>query len=265
MRDPGEPSGNNRLAQWLRNLVRFARAHQIQSIYGARIKRTPNGYQIFVEPQNPTDSTSKNYPFRLYVHAETTGANAWRTFTVRGGKIGNTTVGGTDGASYPYSTDAGSKNEIEVPNSTAAYYFWIEYYTPAADSGLSPTATIKHSASPDSAVPGDLYSGNWPGFPETCTYNDIICVLIATVDTDTYSATSRALIRQRIRFDLPDIRQVCIFEDGEEKAMDVWCQGAGVTLTGPSPFMVAAEDFEQTVVTGADSEQTIVITPGEIP
>jgi hypothetical protein len=141
------------------------------------------------------DIPSGWFPFKVYVSGANPSSETtdWRTFRVRAGAMlfdGATPINvtGTDG------TDADPDNEeaatgtdrFTVADSTANYYVWIEFeYSTGAWS-----AAIHHGTDPT--------ADGWADYPAFDGHH----LLVAHIDTNTYSGDKIAVIRQYVRSDV---------------------------------------------------------------
>lgn len=130
------------------------------------------------------------HPFRIYCAPwnlrATNTADDWRKFRVRAGRVMGADVTGTDAADdNPDGELFPSVTDIEVPDGTAAYWFWIEI------SGAA--GAVQHSAAPA--------SNGWAGFP----IPDETHIPIGYVDTETKSAGKVAIVRQLLRTDVVSV------------------------------------------------------------
>jgi hypothetical protein len=121
------------------------------------------------------------HPFQVYFKAphrrpfaDFNGAEDWRTFKVRHGYVELVKTSGCDDADG----EGTVATEIVVPDATAAYYIWVEVTL-----GSPITNAIAHGAA------------GWTGFPRNVGAGKAYRCL-AKVNTSTYSARKRALVRQ---------------------------------------------------------------------
>lgn len=157
------------------------------------------------------------HPFKVYpvpiglLHLDYDPDKAWRTVRVRGGSVLTTSATGviatgTDGVDQPYygglniltdgSTPTSGCIDIVVPDSTGAFYFWLEI---AAD-GLSAVmrwstslSATSYTDTEGSGAEASWTSTNaWTGAPTP----DANHVMVAEVDTSTRRADHFAVIRQ---------------------------------------------------------------------
>lgn len=150
--------------------------------------------------------TETFFPFKIYHGPPNDTASDWRTFRVRAGQVGLVGVTGTDDTDTnpdditnipAYDGDI----DFVVPDATAIYYVWIDCTDPA-------TPTIDHSATPPSTPSG--FSSPW----QCGQY-----ILIGKIDTNTYTATKKAVVRQLVRADLPEYLKTITCIEGVEKTI----------------------------------------------
>lgn len=124
------------------------------------------------------------HPFKIYQLPywlrATPGASDWRKFRIRAGWCLGANATGTDG--HDTDPDAAEIAEadmadITVPDETAAFWFWI------ADADTAPVVKSEATATKPTEWTATL-------------------IPIGFVDTDTYSAENRAVIRQLLRTDV---------------------------------------------------------------
>lgn len=144
---------------------------------GAAAPITYHPFKVYKSPPNPDDDPDDSA--------------LWRTFRVRAGALGTVPVLNTDGAdespdnpASPVTNRAYDADiDIIVPDATAAFYIWIDATdetSPFIDSGVT--------------IPGGGTDDDWWGG---------IYYLVCIIDTNTYTATKRAIPRQFIRDDIP--------------------------------------------------------------
>lgn len=142
------------------------------------------------DQRRPRARVAGMHPFKLYclpwALRTATSADDWRKFRVRAGRVMGADVTGTDAADdNPDGELFPSVTDIEVPDGTAAYWFWIEI------SGAA--GSVQHSAAPA--------SNGWAGFP----IPDETHIPIGYVDTETKSAGKVAIVRQLLRTDVVSV------------------------------------------------------------
>src|SRR2546423_9480790 len=89
MEAPGEPSYSDPQGSWLRRLRRFAMANRLRSGRGYRVKRTPGGTSLEIEPPRVPAITDW-FPFRIH-NVPSPDPNTyqdWQCWQVHGGYVG---------------------------------------------------------------------------------------------------------------------------------------------------------------------------------
>jgi hypothetical protein len=178
MNFPGLIGGAGRLAGWLNHLRNACRAAALKQVIGGRLLPATDGQTLVID--FPAPGAPGPHPFQIVMAPPgATGAAVWRTARVRLGKCfvdwTEATVTGTDDADPDlddFSTTTTA--DIEIPASDPEHWIWLEV------SGGS--ASIEHAATAP-------------------TWSSTV-IPIGYVDTDTYSASNRARVRQLLRTDV---------------------------------------------------------------
>jgi hypothetical protein len=153
--------------------------------HGAALERTVQGLataQKRVGELAPRAAALPSHPFEIYVYPPelrpSPAAEDWRTVRVRAGTVfvdwQEVTVTGTDGLTNPDNPELSTSGDIVCTAATAKYWLWLQL--------AASTASVQHGATPPT----------W----------DSSHIPLGWVDTQTYSADSRVVIRQFIRTDL---------------------------------------------------------------
>ena len=147
----------------------------------------------------PEDLITSLCPFKIYPSphnpAATDSVADWRTFRVHMGTFNLILVDGTDGmtslTNYVINPDEIDKSppysaglDFVVPDTTAAFYVWIDITSPSAP-------VIDQGATPP--------TGGWT---TSSGWNDGNYVLIGWIDTNSDTAIKTAHVRQIVRTDL---------------------------------------------------------------
>ena len=204
MRHPRKITGTNSnfANEW--NLVVEALARiSPASAPGVKLSKTTHGTLHVVSPSSQRRVQESFHPFKVYESPPNDDETDWRTFRVRAGAYGTTPVAGTDGADvaeggniaegvndvdavdaqvvdYDYSTSI----DIIVPDAKLSYYIWLD----VTDAALP---EIDHG----DTIPGGGTDDDW--------WNNSGYILIAIIDTQTFTATKIAKRRQFVRDDIP--------------------------------------------------------------
>jgi len=199
---PARPVGTDAEALWVQWVHdELATYGNLINNPGIRFERTTKGVRPILSAQ-AGGAVEKFHPFELYQSPAHDTATDWRTFRVRAGSYGTTPVAGTDGADVAAggntaqgvnsvedpateTLDADYNTSIDfiVPDATASYYVWIDATDTAApeiDKGATPPGS-----GDDSAWWGGSY------------------VLLAIIDTSTFTATKIAKWRQFVNYNIP--------------------------------------------------------------
>ncbi|MBC8002636.1 MAG: hypothetical protein H7X97_08620 [Opitutaceae bacterium] len=142
---------------------------------------------------------TSHFPFEIYKSPPNTGegadpAVAWRTYRVRGGTIyiagvGDGPVTKTDAAENPDSDPVpafdGTNIDFVVPSAEGQHWVWIALTYATGNY----TGEIKHGSDPTTQ--------GWATYPAL----DGLHIPVGYIDTDTESASSRAIVRQFLRTD----------------------------------------------------------------
>jgi hypothetical protein len=201
---PPRPDGTDEEALWVQWV------HDEIATYGNLVStpfikwsKTTSG---IVPVFNPQFGGARIRPHPFQVTQSPSHASAtedWRTFRVRAGAYGTTPVAGTDGADVAaggnitegvndiddpttetLDTAYSTSIDIIVPDATESYYIWVDATDP-----LLPE--IDHGAT----IPGGGTDDDW--------WNNTGYILIAIIDTQTFTATKIAKRRQFVRDDIP--------------------------------------------------------------
>ena len=201
---PPRPTGSDEESAWVQWV------HDEIATYGNLVstpfikwsKTTKGIVPVFV----PQFSGERNnlHPFQVIQspsHSST--SEDWRTFRVRAGAYGTTPVAGTDGADVAAGGNiAEGVNDIDDPQTEtvdAAYSTSIDIIVPDAKLSYYIWLDVTDAALPEidhgDTIPGGGTDDDW--------WNNSGYILIAIIDTQTFTATKIAKRRQFVRDDIP--------------------------------------------------------------
>jgi hypothetical protein len=144
--------------------------------------------RTWVEANLSGDEPRTRFPFRVYSIPNTrrleSSADWWRIFYVQHGYVDNVKTDGCDDADGEGTT----ATEITVEAGVNPYYVWATVTLDAA--GVVTAAEIGHGAE------------GWEDFPAQPEDRETFYALLARIDTETYEAQRRAVVRQFVKQDI---------------------------------------------------------------